>query len=184
MTKFKLFFDRGKTFQSTPPRRWRRSNICQNHDRFLFQSTPPRRWWHNPIDYILILGRFQSPPPRRWWLCFAVLKSGIQYFNPHHREGGDPEPEPDPAPDPISIHTTAKVVTVKESEITLFIDISIHTTAKVVTLTSSSFVSLCRFQSTPPRRWWPYQCTALPVKAYISIHTTAKVVTNQVSIPS
>ena len=115
MTKFKqfkLFFDRGKTFQSTPPRRWRRSNICQNHDRFLFQSTPlwrwwlmlfnifcppiifqstpPRRWWHMETYLILSSSIFQSTPPRRWWRILQDLGCGIYWdFNPHHREGGD-----------------------------------------------------------------------------------------------
>ena len=82
---------------------------------------------------------FQSTPPRRWWLKVNTLK---EMFNR------------------ISIHTTAKVVTMICTTIFWVDGISIHTTAKVVTH--------------PPRE---------STHGFsISIHTTAKVVTRPFSV--
>ena len=77
-------------------------------------------------------------------------------FNPHHREGGDDAVLYHYSDSQtISIHTTAKVVTVRGRENCIYPLISIHTTAKVVTDTAL------------------YKTIGLE----ISIHTTAKVVT-------
>ena len=83
---------------------------------------------------------------------------GMWDFNPHHREGGDLlVPVSYRTLPAISIHTTAKVVTIQAGRELVSYLISIHTTAKVVTI---------MFRV----------CHAHPLK--ISIHTTAKVVTN------
>ena len=76
-------------------------------------------------------------------------------FNPHHREGGDHIAAIFYVIISISIHTTAKVVTIIRDIRNRKHTISIHTTAKVVT------------------RYY----TRLEYHRFISIHTTAKVVT-------
>ena len=98
------------------------------------------------------------------------------YFNPHHREGGDEVTMKIRIPRYISIHTTAKVVTVPHCLLSRRSYISIHTTAKVVTrqdilhlqrgryfnphhreggdtLNWEETFNMLTFQSTPPRRW-------------------------------
>ena len=55
-------------------------------------------------------------------------------FNPHHREGGDLFAVIVSDAILISIHTTAKVVTLSISKDLFILYISIHTTAKVVTV--------------------------------------------------
>ena len=58
-----------KSFQSTPPRGWRR-----------LSSAPLLRASH----------RFQSTPPRGWRPCpTCTYAAGRRNFNPLHREGGD-----------------------------------------------------------------------------------------------
>ena len=64
----------------------------------------------------------------------ARQKSGtLPYFNPHFREGSDPETADCRPAGPISIHTSAKEVTLYELLRVRQIAISIHTSAKEVT---------------------------------------------------
>ena len=78
-----------------------------------FQSTPPRRWWPSYKSFFGPISWFQSTPPRRWWPIVLTVIRSFQHFNPHHREGGDPDNRNECDQYPISIHTTAKVVTAK-----------------------------------------------------------------------
>ena len=101
----------------------------------LFQSTPPRRWWRITPTFSRALPKFQSTPPRRWWQYRYDGNRGLEHFNPHHHAGGDRGGGRHRPPVRISIHTTTQVVTFRLS--------SFRYTPK-------------SFQSTPPRRWWPY----------------------------
>ena len=105
-------------------------------------------------------------------------------FNPHHPQGGD------------GVFTLLGSAAI----------ISIHTTRKVVTEVALTKIQKCKFQSTPPARWWP-RCNVCIIHAVlfqstpparwwpalkriygntknISIHTTRKVVTNSATITS
>ena len=130
---------------------------------------------------------------RKWFECPAINfnphhreggdpsqqphKHTGEYFNPHHREGGDQGTDTLQLSCTISIHTTAKVVTLALSGINWVQAISIHTTAKVVTHQNLQVYIPLRFQSTPPRRWWRSRQRDTWQNSCISIHTTAKVVT-------
>ena len=53
----------------------------------------------------------------------------------------------------ISIHTTARVVTGELDNAALVVQISIHTTARVVTAKAARCMDGWIFQSTPPHGW-------------------------------
>ena len=122
----------------------------------LFQSTLPRRkWphvckqcydWHNFNPHfregsdisnhriILPMLEFQSTLPRRKWPSSAFVMSFLVHFNPHFREGSDCFPFRAIHPFcHISIHTSAKEVTVLPVLFLFCFLISIHTSAKEVT---------------------------------------------------
>ena len=100
-----------------------------------FQSTPPRGWRH---IFFLLIGNvhgFQSTPPRGWRRSWPpAADDNAVYFNPLHREGGDP-----PvltrffSYSRISIHSTARVETRLFFQDIHCISISIHSTARVET---------------------------------------------------
>ena len=99
-------------------------------------------------------------------------------FNPHHREGGDDAVLYHYSDSQtISIHTTAKVVTVAIKIVTIHLNLSIHTTAKVVTVRGreNCIYPLISIHTTAK----VVTDTALykTIGLEISIHTTAKVVT-------
>ena len=124
-------------FQSTLPRRkWQIPNVHMNTTA-LFQSTLPRRKWHyqggmlptgrlyfNPhfregsdADVFSIFSgdnAFQSTLPRRKWLWYTVAGPWNGNFNPHFREGSDPEKDVPAGVWNISIHTSAKEVTMQQ----------------------------------------------------------------------
>ena len=122
----------------------------------LFQSTPPRGW-----------RRIKCEKPWEW-----------NYFNPLHREGGDPWSLPSVRMVlSISIHSTARVETKYKNPERIFNGISIHSTARVETemivafhcCTPISIHSTARVETLLPgnREWL----------AGISIHSTARVET-------
>ena len=80
----------GCIFQSTLPRRERRSCSCLGYVRLVFQSTLPRRERRN--------------------LCVFLAKH--QYFNPRSREGSDAAERRAAGYDTISIHAPAKGATI------------------------------------------------------------------------
>ena len=70
---------------------------------------------------------------------YSTVFKVLYDFNPHHREGGDDKAVAPAQIGPISIHTTAKVVTLKIQHVQSSLLISIHTTAKVVTAKMPKF---------------------------------------------
>ena len=110
--------------------------------------------------YLIYQIKFQSTLPRREWLfCSSQLFSGGN-FNPHSREGSDPEPLKFAYPDTdISIHTPAKGVTSIAALQPSIFPISIHTPAKGVTRGLIDFRERGTFQSTLPRREWQSSVT-------------------------
>ncbi len=75
-------------------------------------------------------------------------------FNPHHREGGDLKDKAHLPPHVISIHTTAKVVTVQKVRGKGHgHDFNPHHREGGDETIPAAWDSLVQFQSTPPRRW-------------------------------
>ena len=142
----------------------------------LFQSTLPRRKWlcHSQGAYA---GKNFNPHFREGSDTGMEVPGGlISDFNPHFREGSDRwewhrcrfpwisihtsakevtiDKESASQILEISIHTSAKEVTTGHCIIRYIVSISIHTSAKEVTLDHSLYVIKEEFQSTLPRRKW------------------------------
>ena len=78
----------------------------------------------------------------------------------------------------ISIHTSAREVTMSEAKHTLGLAISIHTSAREVTELSDTINSAgIEFQSTLPRGKWQLYAHGIWICNHISIHTSAREVT-------
>ena len=77
-------------FQSTPPRRRRRTVYESIITQVEFQSTPPRRRRLYTCKVTSVSDKFQSTPPRRRRQLDGLLLIPVSpYFNPRLREGGD-----------------------------------------------------------------------------------------------
>ena len=66
-------------------------------------------------------------------IVIRIVVGGYHYFNPHTREGCDPEAAGEVGDEEISIHTPVKGVTAEGDDGDLDHDISIHTPVKGVT---------------------------------------------------
>ena len=95
------------------------------------------------LIHTTVIGSAADLDANRFIVCFKV----------HHREDGDYMNLLAFVVYLISIHTTVKVVTDRETWNKKVIAISIHTTAKVVTQDEIDRARMAIFQSTPPRRW-------------------------------
>ena len=102
----------------------------------------------------------------------------LLYFNPHHRTGGDTSEVEANNDQNISIHTTARVVTLKQTCDNFTDYISIHTTARVVTGRLLPDYTVHADLNPHHRRGGDPQHFQLCVGEFISIHTTARVVTS------
>ena len=121
-----------------------------------FQSTLPRRKWHFPA-VILTIHIYFNPHFREGSdNNFANHYKFSDYFNPHFREGSDKKKSALASwLMKISIHTSAKEVTIHHFATPKSCPISIHTSAKEVTFTEiGKIVGNKLFQSTLPRRKW------------------------------
>ena len=99
-------------FQSTPPRRRRLNDGTTKPDTYIFQSTPPRRRRHLGVETASIKHLFQSTPPRRrrpMLLCAVLFDT--PNFNPRLREGGDSGVSMAYCSSMISIHASEKEAT-------------------------------------------------------------------------
>ena len=168
-----------KSFQSTPPRGWRRGAICCDTAEDLFQSTPPRGWRRTRGPKrgrkfkisIHSTTRVETPvtsTTRYAWeisihsttrveTSLCIIPHGINTdFNPLHHEGGD----------------------LIKRYFPMYCNISIHSTTRVETFPLSVILPLfSQFQSTPPRGWRLTLCPSLSVISTISIHSTTRVET-------
>ena len=122
-----------------------------------FQSTPPRRWWPRQPDKVrgrrVISIHTTTQVVTKGDIVglgeyIISIHTTTQVVTSSSHEGS--------SGDAISIHTTTQVVT-PQKWLELFAGyISIHTTTQVVTLSQAGLTTtLLKFQSTPPRRWWP-----------------------------
>ena len=84
-------------------------------------------------DVSFLYSEFQSTPPRGWRQFLPAVFPHTYNFNPLHREGGDLRYRYWGGPEKISIHSTARVETVKLKAIAPYGGISIHSTARVET---------------------------------------------------
>ena len=124
-------------FQSTLPRRERRSPNPSKNLRYLFQSTLPRRERRLLEDF-----------------SFAWYN-----FNPRSREGSDLITNIQSPGNIISIHAPAKGATQSIRQWKANIPISIHAPAKGATASGAFVTTDWEFQSTLPRRERPYAKT-------------------------
>ena len=188
-------------FQSTHPRRVWLSEINRSHVHLCFnphthegcdllecstngnvkkfQSTHPRRVWLHVFVFLSRFVLFQSTHPRRVW-HFLALRGGFGVG--------------------VSIHTPTKGVTLKQKQGDISEYVSIHTPTKGVTAEdwyhrpyihcfnphthegcdcSHHFRprSATLFQSTHPRRVWPWNQKKSLLAKGVSIHTPTKGVT-------
>ena len=187
-----------KAFQSSLPRRERRSGWTSIIQVSQFQSTLPRRERHHggerrPNDIrISILA-----PAKGATVCTKIVLDIYTNFNPRSREGSDlrlvrkcrftyrfqstlprrerrPISSGDQTPYCISIHAPAKGATKNNSWKCRYWGISIHAPAKGATCNGLRMLKKKQFQSTLPRRErheWESQKAS---ETYISIHAPAK----------
>ena len=124
----------------------------------LFQSTPPRRWWHSMPDKpfktydISIHTTTQVVTPSR-----QRLKPCLTDFNPHHHAGGDFYSEShwnyiiyfNP-----HHHAGGDVAIMSCWSIRFYFNPHHHAGGDQPY--GVHIWKYVKFQSTPPRRWWPY----------------------------
>ncbi len=166
-------------FQSTHPRRvW---PVCPEYyrTRRWFQSTHPRRVW--PICGRLLLRAcgFQSTHPRRVWPCHLhTIESYNMFQSTHPRRVWQGSMLSDNNYKLVSIHTPTQGVTCPDHKIKIIIEcFNPHTHAGCdwccaeyaiccfcfnphthagCDIVSKDFMPVAMFQSTHPRRVWPY----------------------------
>ena len=136
----------------------------------LFQSTPLHQWWL-PYDITFqFMKEFQSTPLHQWWQ-FVLRKSKQElYFNPHHCISGDGISNNQRPADTISIHTTASVVTTREStklDNTWFQSTPLHQWWHGSNIINDWYQG---FQSTPLHQWWQQSPSSMSISRYFNPH--------------
>ena len=130
----------------------------ENKICFLFHSTHPRRVWHKGKGKGTEVRGFNPHTHQGCDTCTVVMGYTIACFNPHTHEGCDLNSLLSLCEDQsFNPHTHEGCDFINFVSQSVSSHVSIHTPTKGVTGITGSFIGGVMFQSTHPRRVWPWR---------------------------